>query len=310
MVKAGVDLGGTTIKIGLLDEEGSLTKRVIPTESGSGYERIFERISECILSMLEEGGIGLWELGHVGMASPGILSEDGEVILFAANLGFTGVRAAEELKKYFSCPVSLKNDADAAALGEHVYGAGKEYRSTVTITIGTGVGAGIVIDNQIMAGSFHSGGEIGHHIIVSGGRPCTCGQRGCMEQYCSASALVADAKEKSSCYPDSKLAKLYSRGTVNAQDIFEAAAEGDWPAVAAVDGFVRSLGIGVINVINILQPQAVIIGGGVSEAGRALTEPLEAYVKTHILFGEKNFRTHIRCARLGNDAGMIGAALL
>ena len=310
MLRAGIDLGGTTIKIGLLDDEGNLTKKEIPTDSGSGYQAVFQRISACILSMLEEGGRSPSELEHVGMASPGILSEDGTEILFAANLGFTGVRAVDELKKYFSCPVSLKNDADAAALGEHVYGAGKGCRSTVTITVGTGIGAGIIINDQIMAGSFHSGGEIGHQIIAANGKECACGQRGCMERYCSASALIEDAKERLACYPDSELAGIDSARPLNAKDIFEAAARGDIPAAAAVDNFIHYLGIGVINVINILQPQAVIIGGGVSGAGKNLTEPLEAYVRTHILFGEKNFRTAIRCASLGNDAGMIGAALL
>ncbi len=309
-MKAGIDLGGTTIKVGLLDDDGNLIKRIIPTESENGYSTVFQRIDECIYSMLKEQGMSIKDVEHVGMASPGILSEDGMRIMFAANLGFINVPAVEELKRYFSCPVSLKNDAAAAALGEHVYGAGQGFENTITITIGTGIGGGIILGNQIVKGSFHSGGELGHQIIVAGGRPCTCGQRGCMEQYCSATALITSAKEKASIYPDSRLKRLFAEKSINAQEVFAAAEQGDWPAIAAIDEFIRFLGIGVINIINILQPQAVIIGGGVSGAGERLTEPLKAYVKTYMLFGEENFRTDIRCARLGNDAGMTGAALL
>lgn len=310
MYRIGIDLGGTTVKIGLLDEAGNLIKMSIPTESSRGYQQVFRSISECVFGMLKEQGITMDQVEHVGLDTPGILSEDGMSILFASNLNFVNVEAVAELKKYFHCPVTMKNDADSAALGEHVYGAGKGCDHTVTITIGTGIGAGIVIDNRIMAGSFRSGGEIGHHILVVDGEPCPCGQRGCMERYCSATALIEDAKARAAQYPDSEFAKLCQSGQVDAKAVFQAAEAGDWAAIAAIDRFIRYLGVGIINVINILQPQAVIIGGGVSGAGDMLIRPLKAYIKNHLLFGEQNFRTDIRCAKLGNDAGMIGAALM
>jgi glucokinase len=313
MYKLGIDLGGTGIKAALLDKNGSISQRAaIATHCELGYQAVFDRIAQCAGQCLEQEHIKPSDLKAIGLAAAGMLSEDGQEIVFSSNLRFLHVKAVDEMKKRFPCPIALTNDADAAALGEHFYGAGKGAKSSVTITLGTGIGSGIVMNNRIMSGSFRSGAEIGHQIIEANGIQCRCGQQGCLEVYASGTALIVDAARRARENPSSLLNSICS-GNLSKLDagmVFQAHYNHDPDATRAVEQFTKYLGIGIINVINLLQPEAVIIGGGLSAEKENLTKPLNDYVRKHLLFGGQNMRTKIRYALLGNDAGALGAAML
>ncbi len=313
MYKVGIDLGGTTAKIAFVaDGAGIAMKTKIPTRCELGYQQVFSDIAECVKENILKLNITEEAIDSIGLATPGLLSEDGNEIVFAANLNFVGVDAIGELKKHFKCRIAMANDANAAALGEHLFGAGKGSHSSVTITIGTGIGSGIIINDKLVPGSFNSGAEIGHQIVEANGRECPCGQRGCMEQYASASALIRCAKERITENPDSSMLTVLNGdiSNLNAQTVYDAYHAGDEAATHVVEKFIKYLGIGVINIINILQPEVIVIGGGVSGEKEKLIDPLNEYIKGHLLFGEKNFKTKVRYATLGNDAGVIGAAML
>jgi glucokinase len=312
MYKIGVDLGGTQIKIALVGEGGGIVRKVgIQTRSALGYARVLRDIAEAIETLLPKKAQG-GQLEGIGLATPGLLSEDATQIQFASNLGFVNVRAIDELKRYFHCRIVMTNDANAAALGEHLCGAGKGSKNSVTITLGTGIGSGVILDGRIVSGSFNSGAELGHHIIAAGGRKCPCGQRGCYEMYASVSALIADAQREAAAHPESRLTAQCG-GDLNALDaqmIYAAYYQNDPAARRVHRRFIRYVGIGLINIVNVLQPDVIIIGGGVSAEKENLTRPLTEYVRTHLLFGEENFRTKICHALLGNDAGVVGAAMI
>ncbi|MFA9380091.1 MAG: ROK family protein [Acetanaerobacterium sp.] len=313
MYKVGIDLGGTTTKIAFVaDNIGIVQKTSITTRCDMGYRQVFSDIAQCINEIAQKLNIHNDGLDSIGLATPGLLSEDGSEIVFASNLGFEHVDAIGELKKYFDCRVAMGNDANAAALGEHHFGAGKGSHSSVTITIGTGIGSGIIINDKLVCGCFNSGAEIGHHIIVADGELCPCGQRGCMELYASASAIIRFAKEEVQSSSNTLMLSLSDGdlNKLNAKVVYDAYYKGDKSAARVVGKFIKYLGIGVINIINILQPEVIIIGGGVSGEKEKLITPLSKYVKEHLIFGEKNFKTKINFAILGSDAGVIGAAML
>lgn len=219
---------------------------------------------------------------------------------------------ASELRKYVDLPVKISNDANVAALGETKFGAGKAYSDTVFVTLGTGVGGGVIIENKLFEGYRSKGAELGHMVIVRGGEPCACGRRGCMEAYASATALIRDTKramekDKTSAMWD------FVGGSLDAVDgrtSFECAKKGDKAAMEVVENYVKYLGEGVCNFINIFRPQAVILGGGVCAQGEYLLKPLREFVEANTYGGDTVPETEITVATLGNDAGLIGAASL
>ncbi len=310
MYCVGIDIGGMSIKAGVVDENGKIKKhgRVV-TDVDGGAEKIADDIAGLVSSLADFSDP---DFAGVGVGSPGAIDSAHGIVNRAYNLKWTDVPLADMLyKRLRNKPVKMSNDANVAALGETVYGAGKAYSDTVTITLGTGVGGGIVIDNKLYEGYGSKGAELGHMVIVVDGEQCSCGRRGCMEAYCSATALIRDTKKAMLENKSSAMWKFSpSLDDVDGRTAFECSKSGDKSAVAVVDNFVKYLGEGMLNFANIFRPQAIILGGGVCAQGKYLTDKLDAYCKARNYGFEGVPKFDIAVAELGNDAGIIGAAAL
>ncbi len=310
----GVDLGGTNIKAGLVNLNGEkpeiVLKRTVPTLIPRPAGEICEDIAALCRRLCAEAGIGLSDIERIGVGSPGSVS--GGIVHGAENLDFHEVPLRDMIGNLIDekIPVTLENDANAAAYGEMIAGCGRGARSLVAITLGTGVGGGIITDGRILEGHNGAAGEIGHIIINRGGRLCGCGCRGCLEAYCSATALIAITREAMEAHPDSLLRSVASGGTVDGRTAFDAARLGDPVARGIVEDFIDNLAAGTASVIQMLQPEVVCIGGGISKEGEALVAPLREKVHGMVYPEADIHMTEIRTAELGNDAGIIGAACI
>ncbi|MBR5767181.1 MAG: ROK family protein [Clostridia bacterium] len=308
----GVDLGGTNIKAGLVELTGEkpeiVLKKSIPTALPRPASEICRDIADLCGVICEEAGISLSDVGTVGVGSPGSVS--GGIVHNAENLGFSEVPLRDMISDLIGgdIGVSLANDANAAAYGELVAGCGVGCSSIIAVTLGTGVGGGIVLDGKIVEGHNGAAGEIGHIIIKSGGRLCACGCRGCLEAYCSATALIAETKEKVILHPESRLRELSEKNGVSGKTAFDAARLGDPVAKEIIGEYVENLAAGVASVIQMFQPEVVCIGGGISKEGEGLIAPLRDRVYSMVYQDVSIERTRIVAAQLGNDAGIIGAA--
>jgi ROK family protein len=313
MYAFGVDIGGTGIKSGIVDDGGKIIiKASIPTDRSFDYRVIVSDIAAQLKSLCKESGIALGDIAGVGIGCPGAVNSRSGTVDYANNLYWSDVPLLEELKKYIDLPSKVSNDANVAALGETVFGAGREYSDTVFITLGTGVGGGVVIDNKLFEGNESKGTELGHTVIVHGGELCTCGRRGCLESYASATALIRDTKvamrkDKGSLMWDFVGGDL---DKVDGRTAFECSKKGDYSARKVVDDYIEYLGEGLCNFINVFRPQAIILGGGVCAQGEYLTAPLRRYIKDFSYGGDKAPSVELLIASLGNDAGLIGAASL
>lgn len=310
MYQIGVDIGGTSIKIGLVDEQMQIIGRTsIPFPHLSG-EEVAEKLADSVRSLLAEQNISEEDLHHVGVVIPGSIDPTGGIILNAHNLGFHHVPFRELLQKQFhSLPVFLANDADGAALAELGRGAFVGRKTGVLLTLGTGVGGGVILDGKMFSGGCRRGVELGHMPLVAGGELCTCGVRGCIEAYCSASALIRDALRAIAAHPESKLA-LDSEGdpqNVTAKFVIDSAKAGDEVAVSVFEQYVDHLAAACTSMIHLLDPEVIAIGGGVSHAGDFLFEPLRKRTLEKCFFDSHG---EIVPAVMGNDAGIIGAAML
>lgn len=313
MYYIGIDLGGTSIAYGIVTEDGQIVQfDRSPTRYKEGYEAVLSDMVSVCKKMLKENNIGEKEIISIGIGAPGTIDTGSGTILYANNLEFKNVNVRAYFKNHFDLPVYLDNDANCAALGESVAGAAKGYKNSVTVTLGTGVGSGIIIDGKLYSGAFGGGGELGHHVIVVDGIECNCGRKGCMESYCTANALIRDAKSAIQEAPDSEIWKLCKNNAdnINAKTVFDAYNLNDTTAKALVKNYVYYLADGLANAINILQPEVIVIGGGVSLAGESLLEPLRSSVYAKLYGGSELSSTKIEGALLGNDAGIIGAAFL
>ncbi|MBO4413374.1 MAG: ROK family protein [Clostridia bacterium] len=308
----GVDLGGTNIKAGLVELTGEkpeiVLKKSIPTALPRPASEICRDIADLCGVICEEAGISLSDVGTVGVGSPGSVS--GGIVHNAENLGFSEVPLRDMISDLIGgdIGVSLANDANAAAYGELVAGCGVGCSSIIAVTLGTGVGGGIVLDGKIVEGHNGAAGEIGHIIIKSGGRLCACGCRGCLEAYCSATALIAETKEKIILHPESMLRELSEKNGISGKTAFDAARLGDLVAKEIIGEYVENLAAGVASVIQMFQPEVVCIGGGISKEGEGLIAPLRDRVYSMVYQDVSIERTRIVAAQLGNDAGIIGAA--
>jgi glucokinase len=304
----GVDVGGTNIAAGAVSAEGEVTlKKTISARAFREGSLIMKDIADlCRDVMSEDGG----EFAYIGVGVPGAVETETGVSRKMANINLDDLPIRDELEKMTGFRVFLANDADCAALGENVNGAARGSGMSVTVTLGTGVGCGVIIDGTILKSSFSNGGEAGHQVIEYGGRQCGCGRRGCWERYASVTALIYDSNEAIKRAPSSALAKLARRGggRVTGRLAFEAAAAGDPTAISVIDNYLRYVACGVTNLINIFDPEIVVIGGGVSEQGDVIIEPIKKYVAKDVYGGI--LRAKIVTAALGNDAGLVGAAML
>lgn len=312
MYYIGVDLGGTNIAVGLVNEEGKIThKGSVPTYRDRHYSEILQDMAMLVNRVVEEAGVSMEEVHSIGIGSPGKCDVDNGVLIYANNLKFSNVPMRQEIQKYIDKPVYLDNDANCAAYGESVCGAARGYKNSLTITLGTGVGGGIIQDGKIITGSYYGGGELGHMVIQVDGEPCTCGRKGCLEQYCSATALIRDTRIAAARNIHSKVYELVNGDIrlIDAKVPFDAAKAGDEVGQMLVNNYIKYLAIGIANFINIFEPEVVCVGGGVCAQGDYLLNPLKEAVQGQI-YGNAELKTQIKIAELGNDAGIIGAAFL
>ena len=253
------------------------------------------------------------DIDSVGMGTPGTVNQDG-IIEFANNLAFNNVPARNMLAKRINKPeekVFIENDANCAALGEAYAGCGNGAKDFVAVTLGTGVGSGVIIGGKIVNGVNYAGGECGHMVIVVDGEQCSCGRKGCWEAYASATALIRQTKKAMEEYPDSLMHKLAKEeGKVSGRTAFDAMRLGDIAGIKVVDDYIKYVACGLINIVNALQPEIICIGGGICNEGETLMKPLRRFVQSERYSIHSKIQTKIVKAELGNDAGVIGAALL
>lgn len=308
----GVDLGGTNIAAGVLDENYViLAKGSVKTEVPKGFEAIADSMAALCLRLVKEAGLTPEQISSIGVGSPGTSDKETGDIVFAGNLHWDNVPLGRSLaKKTGIAKVYVGNDADCAALGEFVVGAGKEFSSLVMITIGTGVGGGVILENKLFAPAGTVAPELGHTTLIYGGESCTCGRSGCLEAYASFTALIRDANRAADKNPESRLAQIRAAGErLNGKNIFVAAKQGDAVAKTLVDNFINYIAQGAANFANAFGPQAVVIGGGISKEGDYVADRIHAILEKEMFSGEK-YAPVVKMASLGNDAGVIGAAAL
>ncbi len=314
MYRIGVDLGGTNIVVGVIDE----TYRIIAkasrkTNAPRAAAGIFDDMADAIREAMEKAGVSKEDVVSVGVGTPGSVNKEDELIEFANNLGFDNVPAYRMLRERTGFEkVYFDNDANCAALGEAVAGCGKGVKSLVMITLGTGVGSGIIANGKLITGLNYAAGEMGHTVIKYNGLQCNCGRKGCWEKYSSATALIQQTIDAMRENTDSLMWDLVDNDVsrVSGRTAFEAARRGDVAARAVVNQYVAYLGCGISNVVNIFQPDMVCVGGGIGNEKENLLAPTRKVLASERYSIHAKKQTQLVAAELGNDAGVIGAALL
>lgn len=308
----GIDLGGTNIAAGVVSEVGTLLNKCsIPTGAKRPKEEIVADMARAATLCLEGTGLSLSDITALGVGVPGAVDDAAGMVLRTTNLDWYQLPLAKLLGEMTGLPVRLGNDADCAALGEVMAGSASDFDSAVMITIGTGVGGGLICNKKVFAGWTGGGTEPGHIPMVFGGEPCGCGNKGCFESYASATALIRQTREAMQKDPGSKLWSVTdSLEAVNAKTPFDAAELGDETAQAVLDQFEEYLACGIGGIVNLVRPQVIIIGGGVSAQDEVLLAPLREKLKKYCYASEFIPMPRVVKASLGNDAGIIGAALL
>lgn len=307
----GIDIGGTNIACGIVDDDLKIVARAkVKTNAPRPYAEILEDIKRSVRLACEELSIKPSDAHSIGIGCPGTCNNDG-VVEYSNNLGFVNVPIRADIEAEFGVKTYLGNDADAAAFGEFVAGAAKGANNAIVITLGTGVGSGIIINGKIYSGSNCAGGEIGHTVIVADGRPCTCGRKGCFEAYSSATGLGKMTAEAAEAQPNSLLAKqIEEDGKCGARTAYLAMKKGCPVSKMVTEMYVKYLACGIANTINIFQPDILCVGGGVCNEGDTLMIPLKKAVSEQIYSKNSKKNTEIAVCSLGNDAGIIGAAML
>ena len=308
----GIDLGGTNIAAGIVSETGSIISACSDrTDAAKPFEQLVSDISDTAYKALSISGLTISDVTAVGMGTPSCIDPKTGLLVNANNLNWRNVPLVSELQKHFPVPVFVQNDAACAALGEALTGAAAGYENAVMITLGTGVGSGIIMHRRIYNGCDSMGAEVGHTKLVHNGRPCTCGQMGCFEAYASATALIAQAREAAQKEPSSLMNDMCGGELMkmNAKIPFDAAKQGDSTALEVVGQYIDYLASGLSSVITLFRPQAVIIGGGISAEGEYLLGPLRKKLYRCTFAAEQIGIPDIIAAKLGNDAGIVGAAM-
>ena len=312
MVYIGVDLGGTNIAVGVVDESGKiLSEASVKTLATRPWQEVIRDMGHCILRAMERGNIQESDVASIGIGIPGVANQDTGDVIFCTNLGWANIPLRRELQKYINKPVFIDNDANVAALAENYAGVSAGCKSSIFITLGTGVGGGIVIDGKPWSGAHSRAGEIGHMNLIPDGVPCTCGNNGCVERYCSATALIRMGKQACMGYPDCEIMKLCGGDVerISAKTVIDAAKAGDPVAERIFADFTKYLTMAINTMIAFFDPEMVVIGGGVSHAGEILLKPIREMLPRYIMF-KAIPAPRIELERLGNEAGIIGAAML
>ncbi len=314
MYKIGVDLGGTNIAVGVINDKYEIIGRgKTKTNMPRPAKEIFDDIVKCIFQAVENANIDMSEVESIGIGTPGSCDQENGVIIYANNLDFYNVPAVEYVnEKIPGVKVHIENDANCAALGEALAGSGVGKESFIAITLGTGVGSGIVLDGKILTGCNGAGGELGHVVIKFDGEECNCGRVGCWERYASATALVNQTKAAMLEHKESKMWELCGGDIEKAggRTAFDAMRAGDKIGTQVVDNYIKYVAVGTVNVINGFQPEMLCFGGGICNEGDTLLNPIREYVAKWRYSKQQEKQTEICRATLGNDAGIIGAALV
>lgn len=313
MYRIGIDLGGTNVKAGIVDKDGNiLIKSKIKTLADRPYEEVIKDMAKQCKKLIADLKISASEIEQVGIGCPGAVTGSTGVIEYSNNLNWKNVPMGEMLSSLLALPVKISNDANVAALGEALFGAGKKYDDVIMLTLGTGVGGGIIIGKKLIEGNESKGAELGHAVMCVGGELCTCGRRGCIEAYCSATALIRETKKAMEDDKNSVMWKLTDGNIDKANGLtaFDGEKLGDEAASKVVKQYVFYLSEAIMNYCNIFRPQAIILGGGVCAQGRNLTDRIVKLCKE----GHYGFRgtpaVEIITAERENDAGILGAASL
>lgn len=312
MYYAGIDLGGTNIKAGIVDGQGKiLSEAYCKTQAHRPYQDIVRDMAGCVMQALKNGHLSTDSILSVGIGIPGYADQKTGVVVFCPNLGWRDVPLREEMRKYIDRPVAIDNDATVAGYAESIVGVSRDAESSVFLTLGTGVGAAIVINGRPWSGKHGVGSEVGHMTLSADGVPCTCGNNGCVERYTSATAIIRMAKQMCITYPNSAM-MLRAEGDIdriNAKTVIDAAKAGDRAAVEVFDEYCKYLAMTINNIICFLDPEMIVLGGGVSHAGEFLLDRVRDKLPRYLLYKSLPY-SEIRLASLGNEAGMIGAAMI
>ena len=311
MKYVGIDVGGMTIKGGIVDEKGNiLLKKSIVTSPGKEDRLIVDDIATLVNDLIALGA-EQEEIAGVGIGCPGSIYDEKGVVRYSCNINFRNTPMARMIAEKTGIPnVKLSNDANCAALGETLFGAGNGAKNSVMVTLGTGVGTGIVANGQLITGNRSAGGEGGHISINMGGATCGCGKKGCYEAYASATALMNQIQSACEKHPESELAKAVEEYGISGKVVFDCAQNGDKTSIAVVKRYIKYVGVGLVNFANIFFPEVIIIGGGVSNQGDNLIKPLQRYVSRNVYGAAYSPKIKVVAATLKNDAGIIGAAAL
>ncbi len=312
MVYIGFDIGGTGIQVGVVNEQGTiLQKGNVVTRTHIPFGEQIKAMADCALDTLAQSGYTLDDVAAIGAGIPGVVDSRTGRIAFCPNLGWKDVDFAGEMRKNIDKPVFMDNDATVAGLAENVAGVSAGAHSSVFLTLGTGVGGGIVLGGKVWSGCHGIGSEIGHMVIELDGEPCNCGNRGCLERYCSATAIILAARAAVMQYSDSLILKKADGdpANINAKIVFDAAKEGDPTALMLFKDYVKALAHGIVSIIHFLDPEVIALGGGVSKAGAFLLDAVRAEVAKLVMYKTLPY-ARIELAKLGSDAGIIGAAML
>lgn len=308
----GIDLGGTTMTAGLVNENYEIVGKITwATRLPRPAEDLEKALADLCRAVAKENNVAFSDVKYVGIGTPGSVNFKTGFVGYNTNFGYYDWNLGPDMEKLLECKVYVENDANAAAFGEYIAGGAKGYQDAVVITLGTGIGSGIILGGKIIRGFNFAAGEMGHTVIVKGGRKCNCGRCGCWERYASARALTEDTKAAMSEHSDTLMWKLVpDLDHVNAKTSFDAMAQGDALATQVVHNWMEYVACGLANVVNTFEPEVICVGGGVSNQGEVLLGPVRTYVEkeTHDITGGRV--PEIRACELRNDAGVIGAAAL
>ena len=309
----GIDLGGTFVKAGVVDENYQIVaKAMVDSADAAGNpELVADRMAQCANEALAKAGLTMDDVSSVGVGTPGSVDPATGTIVYANNLQFRNTPLRKYMEERIGKKIYVENDANVAAYGEALAGGAKGYSDVIVVTLGTGVGGGIIIDGKIYGGFNHFGAELGHDVIVYNGRQCTCGRKGCLEAYASATGLINMTKEAMEAHKDSKLWEVAKTlDEVNGKTAFDAMRLGDPVGKAVVDEYIGYLGCGLSNFVNVFQPEVLLIGGGICKEGETLLAPLREIIARESYGIAGYASTKLGTCALGNDAGTIGAAVL
>ena len=313
MYNIGIDLGGTNIATGLVDEQGKIiSKHSVPTNATRNFDEIIADMVKTVEAVISDAKIQLTDVNSIGIGIPGTIDSKKGVIVYSNNIPIKNIPIVAKMKEKLNIPIYISNDANCAALGEVYGGAARGKQNVVMVTLGTGVGGGIIIDGKIYEGIDSAGAEIGHTLLVLDGEKCTCGRNGCVEAYASATGLIRQTKAAISNNPQSLMNEIVN-GNIDNTDgrtAFDAAKKGDVVGQNVVNTYIKYIGEFLVDITNIFRPEVILLGGGVANEGEGLFNPLNDYVKKYSYAGSYTFVPKVERATLGNDAGIIGAAVL